>query len=102
VEAIGINIGLGVDGINIVNMVQQTFLIMEQLATIPKSMHEQSNLPLDDDGAKANNPKQPDALIIDQVDFSNEANALLETCESLYISAQSTKLTVIMLVMNVC
>jgi len=102
VEAIGINIGLGVDGINIVNMVQQTFLIMEQLATIPKSMHEQSNLPLDDDGAKANNPKQPDALIIDQVDFSNEANALLETCESLYISAQSTKLTVIMLLMNVC
>jgi hypothetical protein len=32
VEAIGINVGPGVDGINIVNMVQQAFSIMEQLA----------------------------------------------------------------------
>jgi hypothetical protein len=30
---------------------------MEQLAAIPESMHEQSNLPLDGGGAEANNPK---------------------------------------------
>jgi hypothetical protein len=37
-EVVGTNIGSGVDGINIVNMVQQAFSIMEQLAAIPKSM----------------------------------------------------------------
>jgi len=38
VEVVGTNAGLGVDGINIVNMVQQAFSIMEQLAAIPESM----------------------------------------------------------------
>jgi hypothetical protein len=61
VEVVGTNVGSRVDGINIVNMVQQAFLIMEQLATIPKSMSKQSNLPLNDDGVEANNPKQPKA-----------------------------------------
>jgi hypothetical protein len=56
-EAIGTNASSGVDGINIVNMVQQTFSIMEQLVAIFESMLEQSNLPLDDDGVEANNPK---------------------------------------------
>jgi len=63
VEAVGISVGSGVDGINIVNMVQQAFSIMERLAAIPRSMPEQSNLPLDDDGVEANNPKQPKAPI---------------------------------------
>jgi hypothetical protein len=57
VEVVGTNVGSGVDGINIVNMVQQAFLIMEQLTAIPESMPKQSDLPLDDDGVKANNPK---------------------------------------------
>ncbi len=56
-EVVGTNTGSGVDGINIVNMVQQPFSIMEQLTAIPKSMPKQSNLPLDDDGAEANNPE---------------------------------------------
>jgi len=30
---------------------------MEQLAAIPESMPKQSDLPLDDDGAEANNPE---------------------------------------------
>jgi hypothetical protein len=38
VEAVGTNAHSGVDGINIVNMVQQAFSIMELLATILKSM----------------------------------------------------------------
>jgi hypothetical protein len=54
-EVVGTNAGLGVDGINIVNMVQQAFSIREQLAAIPESMPKQSVLPLDDDGAEANN-----------------------------------------------
>ncbi len=37
-EVVGTNAGPGVDGINIVNMVQQAFLIMEQLEAIPESM----------------------------------------------------------------
>ncbi len=57
VEGVGTNVGSGVDGINIVNMAQQAFSIMEQLAAIPESMPEQSDLPLDDDGAEANNPE---------------------------------------------
>ncbi len=61
VEAIGTNLGSRVDSINIMNMVQQEFSIMEQLTAIHKSMLEQSDLPLDDDGAKANNPEQPKA-----------------------------------------
>jgi hypothetical protein len=40
VEVVGTNVGSRMDGINIVNMVQQAFLIMEQLAAIPKSMLE--------------------------------------------------------------
>jgi hypothetical protein len=40
VEAVGTNTSSGVDGINIVNMVQQAFLIMEQLTTILESMLE--------------------------------------------------------------
>ncbi len=55
VEVVGTNVGSGVDGINIVNMVQQAFSIMEQLTAIHESMPKQSDLPLDDDGAKANN-----------------------------------------------
>jgi hypothetical protein len=102
VEVVGTNVGSGVDGINIVNMVQQAFLIMEQLAAIPESMPKQSDLPLDDDGAEANNPEHPETPTIDQDDFSNEANALREACESLYTSAQSTKLAATMLLMNVC
>jgi hypothetical protein len=82
VEVVGTNAGLGVDGINIVNMVQQAFLIMEQLAAIHESMLKQSDLPLDDDGAEANNPEQPETPIANQDDFSNEA--LHEACESLY------------------
>jgi hypothetical protein len=65
-------------------------------------MLEQSDLPLDDDGAEANNPEQPEAPTTDQDDYSDEANALREACESLYISAQSTKLAATMLLMNVC
>ncbi len=38
VEVVGTKAGSGVDGINIVNMVQQAFSIMEQLAAIPESM----------------------------------------------------------------
>jgi hypothetical protein len=57
VEGVGTNASSGVDGINIVNMAQQAFSIMEQLAAIPESMLEQSDLPLDDDGAEANNPE---------------------------------------------
>ncbi len=38
VEVVGTNTGSGVDGINIVNMAQQAFSIMEQLAAIPESM----------------------------------------------------------------
>ncbi len=102
VEAVAINIGLGMDGINILNMVQQAFLIMEWLATIPKSMPEQSNLSLDDDGVEANNLKQPKAPTANQDDFSDEPNALHEACEFLYIGVQSTKLTTTMLLMNVC
>ncbi|CAK9856613.1 unnamed protein product [Sphagnum jensenii] len=56
VEVVGTNAGSGVDGINIVNMVQQAFSIMEQLAVVPESMPKQSDLPLDDDGVEANNP----------------------------------------------
>ncbi len=102
VEVVGTNASLRVDGINIVNMAQQTFLIMEQLATIPESMPKQSDLPLDDDGAEANNPKQLEAPTADQDDYSNEANALRKACESLYTGAQSTKLAATMLLMNVC
>ncbi len=51
---------------------------MEQLASIPESMPKQSDLPLDDDGAEANNPEQPEAPTTDQDDFSDEANALCE------------------------
>jgi hypothetical protein len=102
VEVVGTNAGSGVDGINIVNMVQQAFSIMEQLAAIPDSMPKQSDLPLDDDGAEANNPEQPKAPTAYQDDFSDEANALREACESLYTGAQSTKLTTTMLLMNVC
>jgi hypothetical protein len=102
VEAVGTNISSVVDGINIVNMVQQAFSIMEQLAAIPESMPEQSDLPLDDDGAEANNLKHPKAPTVDQDDFSDEANALREACESLYTGAQSTKLAATMLLMNVC
>jgi hypothetical protein len=40
VEVVGTNTGSGVDGINIVNMVQQAFSIMEQLVVIPESMLE--------------------------------------------------------------
>ncbi len=40
VEAVGTNARSGVDGINIVNMVQQAFSIMEQLTAILKSMPE--------------------------------------------------------------
>jgi len=101
-EVVGTNVGSGVDGINIVNMVQQAFSIMEQLSAIPESMPKQSDLPLDDDGAEANNPEQPETPTADQDDFSDEANALREACESLYTSAQSTKLALIMLLMNVC
>jgi len=38
VEVVGTNASSGMDGINIVSMVQQAFSIMEQLATIPESM----------------------------------------------------------------
>ncbi len=86
-EVVGTNAGPGVDGINIVNMVQQAFSIMEQLEAILESMPKQSDLPLDDDGAEANNPEQPEAPTADQDDFSDEANALHEACESLYIGA---------------
>jgi hypothetical protein len=65
VEAVGINVGSGMDGINIANMVQQAFSIMEQLTAIPKSMPEQSDLPLDDDGVEANNPEQHEAPTVD-------------------------------------
>jgi hypothetical protein len=41
VEVVGTNAGSGVDGINIVKMVQQTFSIMEQLAAVPESMPKQ-------------------------------------------------------------
>ncbi len=75
---------------------------MEQLVAILESMFEQSNLPLDDDGAEANNPKQPEAPTADQDDFSDEANALHEACESLYTGVQNTKLTTTMLLMNLC
>jgi hypothetical protein len=102
VEAVGTNTGSRVDGINIVNMVQQSFSIMEQLVAILESMPERSDLPLDDDGAEANNLEQHEAPIADQDDFSDEANALCEACESLYIGAQSTKLASTMLLMNVC
>ncbi len=57
VEVVGTNADSGVDGINIVNMVQQAFSIMEQLTAIPESMPKQSDLPLDDDGVEANNPE---------------------------------------------
>ncbi len=57
---------------------------------------------MDDDGAKVNNLEQPEAPITNQDDFSNETNALRDACEFLYTSAQSTKLTSIMLLMNVC
>jgi len=87
VEVVGTNPSSGVDGINIVNMVEQAFFIMEQLAAIPESMPKQSDLPLDDDGAEANNPEQPEAPTADQDDFLDEANALHEACESLYTSA---------------
>jgi hypothetical protein len=40
VEVVGTNAGSGVDGINIVNMVQQAFSIMEQLTAVLKSMPE--------------------------------------------------------------
>jgi hypothetical protein len=102
VEVVGTNAGSGVDGIKIVNMVQQAFSIMEQLAAIPKSMPKQSDLPLDDDGAEANNPEQPEAPTAYHDDYSDEANALREACESLYTGAQSTKLTTTMLLMNMC
>jgi len=64
-EVAGTNAGSRVDGINIVNMVQQAFLIMEQLVAIPKNMPKQSDLPLDDDGAEANNLEQPEAPTVD-------------------------------------
>jgi hypothetical protein len=83
-------------------MVQQAFSIMEQLATILENMLKQLNLPLDDDGAEANNPEQPEAPTADQDDFSDEANALREACESLYTGAHSTKLAATMLLMNMC
>ncbi len=102
VEVVGTNAGSGVDGINIVNMAQQAFFIMEQLAAIPESMPKQSDLPLDDDGAEANNPEQPEAPTADQDDYSDEADALREACESLYTGAQSTKLATTMLLMNMC
>ncbi len=60
-EVVGTKAGSGMDGINIVNMVQQAFSIMEQLAAIPESMPKQSDLPLDDDGVEANNPEQLEA-----------------------------------------
>jgi hypothetical protein len=60
-------------------------------------MLKESNLPLEDDGPEL--PKTPTA---DQNDFSNEVNALHEACESLYTSAHNTKLSTIMLLMNVC
>ncbi len=69
VEVVGTHTSSGVDGINIVNMAQQAFFIMEQLATILESMLEQSDLPLDDDGPEANNPEQPKAPTVDQDDF---------------------------------
>jgi hypothetical protein len=96
VEAVGTIAGSGVDGINIMNMVQQAFFIMEQLATILESMPEQSDLPLNDDGAEANNPDELEAPTTNQEDFSDEA------CESLYKGSQSIKLTTTMLLMNVC
>jgi hypothetical protein len=65
VEVVGTNAGLGVDGINIVNMVQQAFSIMEQLEAIPESMPKQLDLPLDDDGAEANNLEQPETPTAD-------------------------------------
>jgi hypothetical protein len=75
---------------------------MEQFVAIPKSMPEHSNLPLDDDGAEANNLEQPEAPIASQDGFSVEANALCEACESLYTCAHNIKLTITMLLMNVC
>jgi len=50
-------------------------------------MLEHSNLPLDDDGVEANNLEQTEAPTANQDDFSNEANALCEACESLYTGA---------------
>jgi hypothetical protein len=73
VEVVGTNAGSRMDGINIVNMAQQAFSIMEQLKAIPESMPKQSDLPLDDDGAEANNPEQPEAPIANQDDFSDQA-----------------------------
>ncbi|CAM6009942.1 unnamed protein product [Sphagnum balticum] len=106
----GLNDGPNAYGFEELDMVQGACVIMEELSTIPESMHahtettevdcEVEHLNLEPVGQGDLGLEAAGVVPIVE-DISNEANVLQEACQPLYLGARSTMLTSTLLLMNI-